>query len=156
LVGIAIFAILGLNIKFHFLDIPAVPPQLDAKNMSLADKGMTQPLFTELGTPGHTSKIVDTRWSAFARTDVVQDSAMPGSYYLYTNGNVPTNMMQWNGKLETIGPIAQLFPLSDFSFAIAPLQKENSAVLSIGPGGGLDALLALHHGAQHFDGAEIN
>ena len=59
-------------------------------NISLADKGMTQPLFTELGDPNHTSKIVDTRWSAFARTDVVTDSALPGSYYLYTNGNVPT------------------------------------------------------------------
>lgn len=172
LTGLAILAFIGLNIKFHFLDIPAVPPKPDAQNMSLADKGMTQPLFTELGTPGHTSKIVDTRWSAFARTDVVDDKAMPGSFYLYTNGNVPTNMMQWDGKRESIGQIAALFPLSDWAFSIAPFTRglpllspgnditgdagRRHGVLSIGPGGGLDALLALHHGAQQFDGAEIN
>jgi hypothetical protein len=172
LVGVAILVFIGLNIQFRFLDIPAVPPQTDAQGMTLADKGMTQPLFTELGTPGHTSKIVDTRWSAFARTDVVLDTSMPGSYYLYTNGNVPTNMMQWNGKKESIGAIANLFPLSDWAFAIAPFTRglpllspgnditgdagRKHGVLSIGPGGGLDALLALHHGAAQFDGAEIN
>ena len=99
-----------MNLKFHFLDIPAIPPQFDAQNLSLADKGMTQPLFTELGDPQHTSKIVDTCWSAFARTDVVQDSAMLGTFYLYTNGNVPTNMMQWDGKKESIPAIGSQFP----------------------------------------------
>lgn len=113
LVGVAILVFIGLNVKFRFLDIPAVPPQADAQGMTLSDKGMTQPLFTELGTPGHASKIVDTRWSAFARTDVVQDGSMPGSFYLYSNGNVPTNMMHWDGKRDSIGPIARLFPLSD-------------------------------------------
>jgi len=156
LASIAILAFLGLNVKFHFLDIPAVPPKLDANNMSLADRGMTQPLFTELGTPGHTSKIIDTRWSAFARTDVVDDKAMPGSYYLYTNGNVPTNMMKWNGNVESVAAIGRLFPLSDYAFAVAPMKRNDSSVLSIGPGGGLDALLALHYGAKKFDGAEIN
>ena len=46
LVGIALIAFLGMNLKFNFLDIPAIPPRLDADNLSLADKGMTQPLFT--------------------------------------------------------------------------------------------------------------
>lgn len=156
LASLAILVFLGLNVKFHFLDIPAVPPKYDAQNMSLADKGMTQPLFTELGTPGHTSRIVDTRWSAFARTDVVDDKAMPGSYYLYTNGNVPTNMMKWNGNVASIGAIGRQFPLSDYSFAVAPLKREGSSVFAIGPGGGLDALLALYYGAKKFDGAEIN
>lgn len=159
------------NSTIRFLDIPPVPPRLDAQNLSLADKGMTQPLFTELATPGHTSKIVETRWSAFARTDVVADSAMPGSFYLYTNGNVPTNMMQWDGKIESIKPIAAQFPLSDWVFAVAPFVGQlpllnpgndvahggrDHGVLAIGPGGGLDALLALYHGCQVFDGAEIN
>jgi hypothetical protein len=156
LVGLAILVFIGMNIKFRFLDIPAVPPRPDATGATLADKSVTQPLFTELGTPGHTSRIVDTRWSAFARTDVVLDAAMPGSFYLYTNGNVPTNMMQWDGKKESLGAIAGLFPLSDWAFAVAPLQAKDSSVLSIGPGGGLDALLALQHGAKKFDGAEIN
>jgi hypothetical protein len=46
-------------------------------------------LFTELGTSGHTSRIVDTRWNAFARTDVVAEQADPDTLLVYTNGNVP-------------------------------------------------------------------
>jgi hypothetical protein len=154
-------ALLATNARWRFLDIPAVPPRPDAQGLTVADRGITQPLFTELGTPGHTSRIVDTRWNAFARTDVVLDSAMPHTFYLYTNGNVPTNMMEWNGELSSIPGIAQNFPLSDWVFSIAPLNNHSGdaargRVLSIGPGGGLDALLALGHGAERFDGAEIN
>jgi MFS family permease len=162
---VLLMACFALNSKFRFLDIPPIPPRPDAQGLSLADKGMTQPLFTELGDPAHsTSRIIETRWSAFARTDVVHDTQLPNSYYLYTNGNVPTNMMQWDGNLKNIAPIAAQFPLSDWAFAVAPLgepshyedPREYGEVLSIGPGGGLDALLALHHGAKGFDGVEIN
>ncbi|HVF11212.1 MAG TPA: hypothetical protein VNA16_10435, partial [Abditibacteriaceae bacterium] len=159
---VLLMLVLVLNPRLRWLDIPPVPPRLDANQMSLADKGVTQPLFTELGTPGHTSKIRETRWNAFARTDVVLDAAMPDSFYIYTNGNVPTNMMRWDGRIESIGAIAADFPLSDWTFDIAPLGRRGRPgqryghVLAIGPGGGMDALLALHHGATRFDGAEIN
>ncbi|PQV63055.1 hypothetical protein B1R32_11632 [Abditibacterium utsteinense] len=147
------------NARFGLWSVPAIPPQFQTDPLtkelsSLADRGVTQPLFTELGDPEHTSKIIDTRWNAFARTDVVFDPETPDSYLLYTNGNVPTNMMRWNGKLWTIPGIAANFPLSDWTFKGADLQGQN--VLSIGPGGGLDALLSLRYGAKIFDGAEIN
>ncbi len=138
------------------LQLDALPPKPDAEGLTLADKGVTQPLFTELGTPGHTSKIVQTRWNAFARTDIVDDPVSPGSYLLYTNGNVPTNMSRWDGELSTIPRITNDFALSDWCFASAPLQRRDSRVFSIGPGGGLDALLALRWGAKRFDGAELN
>ncbi|MBV9864777.1 MAG: hypothetical protein JO316_05475 [Abitibacteriaceae bacterium] len=162
--------VLITNKQFDWLDIPPIPPKVDAENQSLADKNVTQPLFTELGTPGHTSRIIDTRWNAFARTDVVEDKADPGSLLIYTNGNVPTNMMKWNGDLSIVTHLGGDFALSDWAFAIAPLGgnaakggqanfNENlphGRVLSIGPGGGLDALLSLYHGAAEFNGAEIN
>jgi predicted membrane-bound spermidine synthase len=78
---------------------------------------------------------------------------------VYTNGNVPTNMVRWNGDLSRITPILRYYPLMDWSFASAPLgngSARQGRVLSIGPGGGLDALMALHYGAQDFEGAEIN
>ena len=157
---ILLVAMLPLNARTHLWDIPAVPPQYDADHKSLADLGVTQDLFTELGTPGHTSRIIDTRWNAFARTDVVDDSSQPGVNYVYTNGNVPTNMIQWDGDPATIGPSTRFFPLNDWCFAQAPLGlpdgTHHGRVLAIGPGGGLDALLSLHYGATQFDGAEIN
>jgi hypothetical protein len=115
---------------------------------------VTQPLFTELGDPKFGSKIVDSRWNAFARTDVVTDPVSPDSFLLYTNGNVPTNMLKWNGQPWTVPLLTRDFPLSDWVYQSAELRDKR--VLSIGPGGGLDALLALQHGAGRFDGAEIN
>lgn len=176
-----------LNVPLRLLDVPALPPKFTIEmvdnqpvpRMSLADRGITQPLFTELGTPGHTSRIIDTRWNAFARTDVVNEAPLkPGQSELdstdtllvYTNGNVPTNMVKWDGKIESIGRIARDYPLSDWAFSVAPLGypvsyenkeaplgiKPRGKVLAIGPGGGLDALLALRYGAKEFYGAEIN
>jgi len=162
---VLLFAIAIANRSQLWLDIPPIPPSYNQHDLkfgirqSLADRGITQPLFTELGEEHPPSKIVDTRWNSFARTDVVIDQSMPGTYYLYTNGNVPTNMMEWDGKLSSIGPIARMFPLNDWVFGQAALGKDgkpSGKVLSIGPGGGLDALLALRHHAADFDGAEIN
>jgi hypothetical protein len=154
----AVFLVIFLvNLRLPLFAIPPIPPRFDAAGNSLADKGVTQPLFTEMGDPTHTSRIVATRWNAFARTDVVAESS--DDYLIYTNGNVPTNMMAWDGKVESLGAIAAEFPLCDWAFANAALGSRaapHGAVLSIGPGGGLDALLALWHGAQAFDGAEIN
>ena len=174
-----VLGILVLNVPLRFLDVPALPPKINAEGMSLADLGITQPLFTELGTPGHTSRIIDTRWNAFARTDVVNEAPIkPGQSELestdtllvYTNGNVPTNMVKWDGKIESIPRIARDYPLSDWAFSVARLgnpvsyqneeapfgTKPRGKVLAIGPGGGLDALLALRYGAREFYGAEIN
>jgi hypothetical protein len=167
-----------LNVPLRLLDVPPLPPKINAEGMSLADLGITQPLFTELGTPGHTSRIIDTRWNAFARTDVVNEAPLkPGQSELdstdtllvYTNGNVPTNMVKWDGKIASIGRIARYYPLSDWAFSVAPLGDppqppkpreggggRKGKVLAIGPGGGLDALLALRYSAEGFYGAEIN
>jgi hypothetical protein len=158
-------ALAVINHQFRILDIPAVPPKLDAQGASLADRGVTQPLFTELADPRYTTRIIDTKWNAFARTDVVAETPNPDTYLVYTNGNVPTNMMKWDGKASSLPYLCSQFPLTDWVFANAPLGKQmgstqvetpQGAVLSIGPGGGLDALMALRWGAERFDGAEIN
>jgi len=147
-------------------------PQSD----SLADRGVTQPLFTEIGgqleaerrlkvlqNAGRINKrlqipptqILDTRWNAFARTDVVRDpDAGPDTLLIYTNGNVPTNMLRWKGDPRSLPQLTAQFPISDWTFESANIADRD--VFSIGPGGGLDALLALQYGAKHFEGAEIN
>lgn len=143
--------------------------------LSLADRGITQPLFTELGAQNEAARhlaalqkagkipkglrlpvtrVIDTRWNAFARTDVVEDpDAGPDSRLIYTNGNVPTNMLRWNGDEARLPSMAS-FAISDWTFQNAEVKDQS--VFSIGPGGGLDALLALRYGAKSFDGAEIN
>jgi hypothetical protein len=149
-----LFVSLPYNSRFDLWSVQPVPPKLDNNNMSLADRGITQPLYTELGDGRAGSQIRDTRWNAFARTDVVTDPGAPNSYLLYTNGNVPTNMLWWSGKDADLARLTAEFPLSDWTYANANLKGRT--VLSIGPGGGLDALLALRYGAKSFEGAEIN
>ncbi len=143
---------------------------------SLADQGVTQPLYTEIGAQQEAARrlatlqqegkadktlrlpqtqILDTRWNAFARTDVVSDpDAGSEALLIYTNGNVPTNMIKWNGELWRLPSLVAPFPVSDWTFQNARLK--DASVFSIGPGGGLDALLSLRYGAKRFDGAEIN
>lgn len=165
--GFVLLALVPYNSRFKLWSVQPIPPKpimvdpttKPPRMADLADRGITQPLFTELGAPETKpptprSKIVDTRWNAFARTDVVEDPVAPNSYLLYTNGNVPTNMLPWNGKLYELPRLLRQFPLSNWAFQNANIRDKN--VLSIGPGGGLDALLALRHGAARFDGAEIN
>lgn len=162
LVWVAVFVGIFLCNVFStqkLFDIPPIPPRFDREHASLADRGLTQPLFTELGDPFHTSRIIETRWNAFARTDVVQEGESDNQYLIYTNGNVPTNMLRWNGDLALLSRLRKGYPLCDWSFNSAPLGQGGAprgTVLSIGPGGGLDALLALGHGAKDFEGAELN
>jgi len=150
-----LLATIPFNLRSHAWSVQPIPPMPDADGNTLADRGITQPLFTELGDPKSKTKVLDTRWNAFARTDVVADpDAGPDSLLIYTNGNVPTNMLRWKGDPRSLPQITAQFPISDWTFESANIA--NRDVFSIGPGGGLDALLSLRYGAKHFEGAEIN
>ena len=153
-IALILVALIPYNARFKLWSVQPIPPMPNADGATLADQGVTQPLYTELGDKSYGSKIVDTRWNAFARTDVVRDPQAGDSFLLYTNGNVPTNMLHWNGKLYQLPELVSPFPVSDWTFANSNLAGQR--VMSIGPGGGLDALLALRYDAQRFDGAEIN
>ncbi|MSR47121.1 MAG: hypothetical protein EXS13_08660 [Planctomycetes bacterium] len=68
-------------------------------------------------------------------------------------------MVHWDGRRDRIAPLVAHFRLSGWAFDVAPIggaAAPRGDVLAIGPGGGLDALLALQYGARRFDGAEIN
>ena len=157
IIALILVTLVPYNAQFKLWSVQPIPPMpimVDGNLLTLSQRGITQPLYTELGDPRSGSKIVDTRWNAFARTDVVRDPESPDSFLLYTNGNVPTNMLPWSGKLYELPRLVSQFPVSDWTFDNSNLSGKR--VMSIGPGGGLDALLALRYGAQRFDGAEIN
>jgi len=193
-----LLATIPFNLRFHAWSVQPIPPAYQVseerwqqglldwsqkkrppylpQSDNLADRGVTQSLYTEIGgqleaerrlkvlqDAGQVDKrlqipatqILDTRWNAFARTDVVADpDAGPDSLLIYTNGNVPTNMLRWKGDPRSLPATTAQFPISDWTFGSANIA--NHDVFSIGPGGGLDALLALRYGAKHFEGAEIN
>jgi len=130
------------------IDLPAVPPELgnDAK-----------PLFRELGDPSIEAKIVHTQWNAFARTDVVAYARPDGTWhpdddlFVYTDGEVPTNLIRFDGDLAALASRYERF-IGFFPFRTVRPDR----VLLIGPGAGLDVLLALAVGASEIEGAELN
>jgi predicted membrane-bound spermidine synthase len=135
------------NFATGFADLPAVPVTHDRT---------VKTLYQELGDPQQGAKIVYSEWNAFARTDVVRYHP-PGQprpwpdLYVYTDGDVPTNMKPFDGDMRKVLPDLEWF----IGFLPFRLQRPEK-VLLIGPGGGLDILLAFAAGAKEIDGAELN
>ncbi|HUR58185.1 MAG TPA: class I SAM-dependent methyltransferase [Opitutaceae bacterium] len=155
-------ALVAANARSGFIDIRPVGAASAGKEYSQ----FAQRLFVQLAAPpDERPRIVGTRWDAFSRLDVV-DSPHLGErrdavYQVFTNGNVPTQMYRLAGDLRTgdastlIAPLVaeKLFPpVARLPFEIRP----HARVLCIGPGGGMDVLLALHGGAKAIDGVEVN
>ncbi|MCX7598100.1 MAG: hypothetical protein N2512_04450 [Armatimonadetes bacterium] len=141
---------LGLaNLSARWVDLPA---------LRLANDPLAKPLYQELGDPRSGARLIHSEWNAFARTDVVV-YADPvtgridpdGDLYVYTDGEVPTNIVRYKGDLRELAERYKDF-IGLYAFrAVMP----NTALL-MGPGGGLDIWLGLLVGCQRMDGAEIN
>lgn len=94
---------------------------------------------------GTAGKVIDTRWDAFARTDLV-DPGGGGPYRLFMDGAAGSimppaanNAFLW----EDIG----FFPFAT---------EQPERVFLIGPGAGLDVWFALQSGADTITGVEVN
>lgn len=141
-------ALLVVNLQWKAIDLPIMPSREDAA---------AKPLYQELGDPKIGAKIVYSEWNAFARTDVVTNARPDGTtnphddFYIYTDGEVPTNMLWYQGNLKAMEPRLRSF----IGFPAFEWFKPKD-VLLIGPGGGLDVLLASAVGARRVDGVELN
>jgi len=149
---LATAGVLASNLLHPWIDLPLLkmPPEA-ANNPEHPWNVLTKPLYKELANPFTTSKIIRTDWTAVSRTDVVEDS--PDAFYIYTDGDVPTQMIEWDGNLDTAR--------RDYSGFIGALpyrlaRKPVMRVMAIGAGGGLDVLLAKAGGAEQVDAVEIN
>lgn len=136
------------NLQWRVVDLPLMPLRADEA---------AKPLYQELGDPREGAQIMASEWNAFARTDVVTytrpgSSADPrGDYYIYTDGEVPTNMLWFAGDLKEVRERLQSF----IGYAAFHWFRPDE-VLLIGPGGGLDILLANAVGARTIHGVELN
>jgi len=103
-------------------------------------------------------KIIETKWSAFGRTDLVEFENYPDHMDIYIDGTAGSPMYRFDGNASNPGaPIQKLkssfpgyFPL----YHLRPNERDNALI--IGPGGGRDILLALMGGVQKITAVEIN
>ncbi len=152
LAGVILLLLLGVflqqNLSRRLVDLPYLTP---------SNHPDIKPLYQDLGDKRHPARIVASVWNAFARTDVVQYARPDGTYHpdddrlVFTDGEVPTNMIRFAGDLGQFAADYRAF-LGFYPFRAFRPQR----VMLIGPGAGLDVLLALSVGAKEIDGAELN
>ncbi|MFQ6067551.1 MAG: hypothetical protein ACE5K3_09785, partial [bacterium] len=106
-------------------------------------------LFTNLNDLDRGERIVYTDWNAFARTDVTEGKD-PSVKWIYMDGGAGSKMLKFDGDLHKLAHL--IVDTGFFPF----YQERKDKILIIGPGGGLDVLLALLGGAKEITAVEIN
>jgi hypothetical protein len=103
-------------------------------------------------------EIIDTRWSAFGRTDLVAFRNDPREVAIYLDGTAGTPMYKFNGNFNNPDPsidsLKTNFP-GYFPFLFLQEEERNNALI-IGPGGGRDILLALMGEVGEITAVEVN
>ena len=122
--------IFGLNAATGVLDI------------DVASLATEKPIVSALSNGG---KILDTRWDAFARTDLV-DPGEGRPLRVYVDGGAASVMPAQAAQRDLMRDIG--------FFPFATDQPER--VFIIGPGAGLDVWFALQSQAQHITAVEVN
>ncbi|MGQ9647215.1 MAG: hypothetical protein ACUVWO_11850 [Thermodesulfobacteriota bacterium] len=103
-------------------------------------------------------KIIETKWSAFGRTDLVAFSSYPDHMDIYIDGTAGSPMFRFSGDIKAPGSAIHRLK-NEFSgyFPFLHLrEEEKDHALIIGPGGGRDILLALMGGIRKITAVEIN
>jgi predicted membrane-bound spermidine synthase len=103
-------------------------------------------------------EVVETRWSAFGRTDLVIDTneSNQDEMFMFIDGSSGTTMYRFNGDIhDPNNTVVRQIPLS-FGGYFPYLFPEKDNVLIIGPGGGRDVLIAMMGGAGNITAVEIN
>ena len=108
--------------------------------------------------PSIRGEIVETRWSAFGRTDLVKLRDYPEQMDIYLDGTAGSPMYRFTGDAGNPGPVIErlktTFP-GYFPF-LSLRDGERDDALIIGPGGGRDVLLALMGGVKNITAVEVN
>ena len=96
------------------------------------------------------ARIIETRWDAYARTDVVA-TADPSRRLVFTDGGAGTFMLHWDGD-----PAATSARCSTTWRPPRCCSGRTRNVLVIGAGGGIDVVRRFAAGARHVTAVELN
>lgn len=113
---------------------------------SAPTKGMYQHMAE---VPG--ARVVLTGWNAYSRIDAVTGFPLPYLARLYIDSDAWTNILAWDGRLESVAAMRDWYRA--LPFKVAPSRPRT---LIIGPGGGSDVLVSLAAGSETVTAAEMN
>ncbi|MBN1300520.1 MAG: hypothetical protein JW995_04830 [Melioribacteraceae bacterium] len=104
------------------------------------------------------SEIIESRWSVYGRSDLVEYSHQNVVKQLFIDGAAGTQMYSFNGSLTDPGELL-LNLLYRNSSAVPFLylnESQKNRMLVIGPGGGKEVLTGLLAGVDNITGVEVN
>ncbi len=133
--AVLVLVALGLNERTGTFKIRSAPT-----------KGMYQHMAARPET-----RVALTGWNSYSRIDAVTGFEAPYLARLYIDSDAWTNILSWDGRLESVAHMREWYRA--LPFKVAP---QNPETLIIGPGGGSDVLVALAAGSQRVTAAEMN
>ena len=104
------------------------------------------------------STFIDSRWSIYGRSDLVEYSHQDMVRQLFVDGAAGTQVYRFNGNIQNTQSILQRLLLQHTN-AIPFLcldRSEKRSMLVIGPGGGKEVLLGLFGETDTITGVEVN
>jgi len=96
------------------------------------------------------ARVAQRGWNAYSRIDAVEGFASPYLARLYIDSDAWTSILEWDGRLESVGDMKTWYRARPFSLFTNP------HTLVIGPGGGSDVLVALASGSRKVTAVELN
>ena len=127
-------------------------------DIPLAGKNPDKDIHRALYERPSPARIVETRWSAFGRTDLVEYTEYPQQMEIYLDGSASAPMYQFSGNLENPGTAVEDLKTTFsgyFPFYFLTEDEKDNALI-IGPGGGRDVLLALMGSVDDITAVEVN
>ncbi len=108
--------------------------------------------------PSVQSRIIDSRWSMYGRSDLVAYSHQDVVRQIFIDGAAGTQLYRFNGNVQRTNSNLQDLLLHHTN-AIPFLclgEDEKRSMLVIGPGGGKEVLMGLFGGVRNITGVEVN
>ncbi|MFQ5798644.1 MAG: hypothetical protein ACE5H0_08120, partial [Bacteroidota bacterium] len=120
-------------------------------------KDVNKDMYRMLTDPMEQAEILESRWSAFGRTDLVRSALTPNDMMLFVDGAAGSPMYNLDSlasdPLQTVHLGCQFGEFFPFHF-LKENEKENALI--IGPGGGRDVVVALLGGVRSITAVEVN
>lgn len=121
--------------------------------VQIADN-QSKELYDILKDPSLGAKMVESRWNTFGRTDLVELDKYPDIKMIFVDGGAVTYMYRFDGNFSN--PKSEVYKLKNSTAYYPYYFSKRDNVLIIGPGGGVDVLIALMAGVNHIAAVEVN
>lgn len=146
-VSVILTVLLAVVLLFnHFTDFFGMMPW---------SKGSHKEMAQLLAHPTMGASQVESRWSAFGRTDLVRDGTTPDEMVFFIDGTAGTGMYRFDGDLRSLDKPEFNHFTGYFPLKLLP-EEEKEKVLIIGAGGGREVLVSLLGGAKEITAVEVN